>query len=93
MSSFLYVIASGPKSVKLGYSKDPEKRLGQLQTGHEKTLEMVYKEAVPEDKAPILEKLIHQANRHNRLRSEWFNLTHEQAIGEVQFAVIRHLSD
>jgi hypothetical protein len=90
---FLYVIASGPESVKIGYSSDPQRRVGELQVGHEKILQVVHKETVPDDKAPLLEKLIHQANRHRCIHGEWFNLTHEQAIGEVQFALIRYLED
>ncbi len=90
---FIYVIASSSNSVKIGYSAHPDRRLGQLQTGHEKKLEVVHKEPVTDKDAPILEKLIHRANRHLCLHGEWFNLTHEQAIQEVQFAVIRYSDD
>jgi hypothetical protein len=90
---FIYAIASGPETVKIGYSANPERRLGELQVGHEKRLRIVYKEQVPEDKAPLLEKLIHKANRHLRIHGEWFALTHEQATREVQFAIIRYLED
>lgn len=90
---FIYAIASGPETVKIGYSANPERRLGELQVGHEKRLKIVYKEAVPDKKAPILEKLIHNANNHLRIHGEWFALTHEQAIQEVQFALIRYLED
>jgi hypothetical protein len=87
---FVYVIASGPHSVKIGFSVDPERRVGQLQTGHERKLSLVYKELVTDFEGPMLEKRIHDANRHKGLRGEWFDLSHEEAIQEVQFAVIRY---
>lgn len=90
---FLYVIASGPNSVKIGYSADPQRRLGQLQIGHEKILQVVYKEPVPVDKAPLLEKLVHKANNHKRIHGEWFALTPDEAISEIQFAIIRYSDD
>jgi hypothetical protein len=90
---FIYVIASSSDTVKIGYSADPQRRLGQLQVGHERKLQLVHTEKVDADRAPLLERLIHQANRHRCLHGEWFNLTHEQAIGEVQFAMIRYGED
>ena len=87
---FVYAISSSHNTVKIGYSADPERRLRQLQTGHERRLALVYTEKVEPERAPILEKLIHQANRHLRMSGEWFALTHEQAIKEIQYAVIRY---
>lgn len=90
--SYLYVISDG-KLVKIGFSINPEKRLSQLQTGHPDKLELIYREQVPDDKALILEQLIHKANNHLRVRREWFKLTQEQAIDEVKFVIIRHLDN
>ena len=87
---YVYVIASSPNRVKIGYSGDPEQRLIQLQVGSEKLLTLVHKEPVTPKWAPILEKRIHSANRHRCLHGESFNLTHEEAIGEIKFAVIRY---
>lgn len=90
---FVYAIASSDKTVKIGYSADPERRLRQLQTGHERRLALIHTEKVEPDRAPVLERLIHDANRHLRMTGEWFALTHQQAIAEIQFAVIRYDSD
>lgn len=90
---YIYVIASSPGVVKIGYSADPQRRLRELQVGHERKLELVYTESVDKDRAPVLEKLIHQANRHRCIHGEWFDLSHAQAIGEVKFAVIRWSND
>jgi hypothetical protein len=89
----IYVIASGPCAVKIGYSADPKRRLRQLQTGHEEKLQLIHTEQVEPDQAPILEKLIHRANNHRRRRGEWFNLTHEEAIAELQHAIIYYSDD
>ena len=90
---FVYAIASSENTVKIGYSVDPDRRLRQLQTGHERRLVLIHTEKVDTDRAPILERLIHNANRHLRMSGEWFALTHQQAIAEIQFAVIRYESD
>lgn len=87
---FIYVIASGPNSVKIGYSADPSRRLRELQVGHEKKLILIHAEPVEAERAQLFEKLVHRANRHRRLHGEWFDLTHEQATREVQFVVIRY---
>ena len=87
---YVYVIASSPHTVKIGYSADPDRRLQQLQVGHERQLVLVHQEKVGEIQAPILEKLIHRANRHKTVRGEWFDLSHQEAILEVKFAVIRY---
>jgi hypothetical protein len=53
-------------------------------------LSLIHKEPVSDQQAPLIEKRIHHANRHKCLHGEWFDLTHEEAIREVEFAVIRY---
>lgn len=79
--------------MKIGHSTDPERRLRQLQTGHERPLTLVHKEPVHPEWAPLLEKRIHHANRHKALRGEWFDLSHEEAIFEIKYAIIRYEDD
>lgn len=90
---YVYIIASSADTVKIGYSADPEKRLSQLQVGHERKLELVHKEFVGETQAPILEKLIHRDMRHRCIHGEWFKVTHSEAVLMVKFAVIRYGDD
>jgi len=88
VQNFLYVIgvhSSGP--VKLGISKNPDRRVRQLQTGHSDRLHLFHTEPVPEG---VFERLLHNNLRHRRLRGEWFDLTVEQAIADVMFVVIEH---
>jgi hypothetical protein len=93
MSSFLYVIGAhsgGP--MKLGISADPNQRVRQLQTGHADRLRVYHTEPVPEDMALVFEKLLHRDVGHLRRRGgkEWFDLTVEQAIAQVQFTIIQY---
>jgi hypothetical protein len=87
---FVYVIAAQDGPVKIGFSAHPEKRLKELQTGHAEPLFLHHTEPVAADKAYLIEQLIHADNRHRRLRGEWFRLNVEDAVAEIQFAVIRY---
>ena len=91
---YIYVIASdrdGP--VKVGVSNDPAKRLAQLQTGHDKLLQLFAAEECLASHALALETVIHRQLGYLRLVGEWFSLDVDSAIAEVQFAIIRFASD
>lgn len=91
MESYVYVIASDPAGpVKIGFSKHPEKRLAQLQTGHSETLRLYYFHAMPAECVKLMEKAVHATNRHRKVKGEWFKLSVEDAILEVRHAVIRY---
>ena len=87
--SHIYLIGTnmnGP--LKIGYSKNPEKRLKQLQTGHDEILYLFYKRPVDVLKPHILESHIHDANRHHKIHGEWYNLSVEEAKKEIEYAII-----
>lgn len=89
--SFLYII--GPASsdrYKIGFSADPDRRLRQLQTGHGEKLHVHHRRVVDESKVDVLEKLIHNANRHRKVRGEWFKMSIEESIDEIEFALIKY---
>lgn len=89
--SFLYVIgASAEGPVKLGFSAKPDRRLGQLQTGHAEPLCLFHTESVPVEKVRLYERLLHRDVGYQRVHGEWFNLTVEQAIANIQFIFIEH---
>lgn len=91
MKTFIYVIAAdenGP--IKIGISQNPEKRLRQLQTGHERRLILFHVQEFEPERAHLIERIIHNTVRHKRKIGEWFDLTVVEAIGEVDFAVIRY---
>lgn len=90
--TFVYVIASElePNTVKIGLSRDPDKRVKQLQTGHAAPLKVFHQVAFPAQNTRLVEQILHRELNHKRIRGEWFSLTIEQAIAEVDFALIRY---
>ena len=90
---YLYVISSrdeGP--CKIGISSDPSARLKQLQTGHPEKLVLRYVEPVEPARVKIYETLIHRHMSYMRSHGEWFKLTVQEAILQVQWTII-HYSD
>lgn len=87
--SFIYIISSNT-AIKIGFSKNPERRLVQLQTGHQDKLTLAHKEPVLENQEKYLEKIIHKNINHLRIKGEWFILNVEDAIKEIIFAKIRY---
>lgn len=72
MSQYLYIIQSDKTgSLKIGRSKDPEKRLKQLQTGSPYSLKLIF---MAEGKGH-LEKRLHERLKDYRQRrkGEWFD--------------------
>ncbi len=87
---FIYIISAHDTPVKIGLSKHPNKRLKQLQTGNSEKLKLQYTVEVDDDKAILFEKIIHKTNNHTRISGEWFNMSINEAITELDFAVIRY---
>jgi hypothetical protein len=75
---YLYVIQDDLR-YKVGVSKNPRRRLKQLQTGAAGKLVLVKSYPVPAKIARKLEQQIHKMFWQRRLRfnSEWFNLTND----------------
>jgi hypothetical protein len=76
---FLYVIQKVPEEIyKIGFSKSPETRIKNLQTGNEAILRFV---AILEHiEAPYLEKRLHNMLWQHRINpnGEWFRLDKER---------------
>jgi hypothetical protein len=73
MFSYIYIITDG-KAFKVGISKEPQKRLRELQTGNASKLEILHLFKVPEDKVFKLEKDCHRILTTNFVkRGEWFH--------------------
>ena len=88
-NSFIYIIAStedGP--VKIGFSKDPERRLKALQTGSAQKLNLYHVEPFESDDIKLVEDMLHQENRFRRCGGEWFTMSVTQAIAEVKYVAI-----
>ena len=87
--SFIYAISDG-ENIKIGYSKNPSKRLKQLQTGCVKPLSLIHTIEVDDNKVKIVETLIHNNLSANKLSGEWYNIDNEKAIYELDYAEIRY---
>jgi len=87
---YIYIIEAKENKIKIGISKDPEKRLKQLQTGSFDKLKLVYKVEVKKEQSRYLEKKIHHNNNFNRINGEWFCISKQTAISEVDHAIIRY---
>lgn len=91
MTIHIYVIAAhkeGP--VKIGFSADPEERLKQLQTGHPEPLTLYYSLSFEKKQAKLMERIIHKTIKLHRTHGEWFDISVDSAIAEVDFALIRY---
>lgn len=66
---WVYFISSGQGAIKIGWAKDPDKRLRQLQIGTPKPLRLVGVIAGSQ----MVERLIHKDLALARLRGEWFD--------------------
>lgn len=72
MKSFIYIITNG-EDYKVGVSKNPNKRLKQLQTGNPKKLEIVSLFEVPSEIVYAMEREAHKAIQSKYAKSgEWF---------------------
>ncbi len=79
MEHFVYFVSTrerkGLQPVKIGYTKNPEKRLKALQTGHPNRLEVMKTvKCASEKDARKLEKKIHwlATRKCQKLNGEWF---------------------
>jgi predicted GIY-YIG superfamily endonuclease len=94
MTTYIYVIASkneGPS--KIGLSKNPKRRLQQLQTAHPEKLFLYHQEEFETSRARLIEECIHRTIRHKRSSGEWFNIGVDEAKNEIVFAKIRYEDD
>lgn len=89
---YIYVIKESDSTeiVKIGFSGNPERRLKQLQTGHPKPLDLYHKEEVNPGLVKALERVIHRTLAHKRKNGEWFALSPEDAVFEIQHALMKH---
>lgn len=83
----VYIISDGINT-KIGWSKNPQKRLCQLQTGSANHLKIVKLYNVPRIKERYLHKSLWSFRiRHN---GEWFKITSDQAV-EIVDELLNHV--
>lgn len=92
MRTYLYVIApeNDPKACKIGFSKNPERRTKDFQTGHPEKLKLYYKEEFDNERIKLFEKILHNTLRHLKIQGEWFNISPKDAELELVHIKIRY---
>lgn len=90
--SYLYVISEekNPTICKIGFSKNPEKRIKTFQTGHPEKLKLYYYELFTETSIRKFESIVHKNLKHYKFNNEWFQISPDDAIAEIQFLKIRY---
>lgn len=89
MSNYIYIISNG-EAFKVGFSKDPKRRVKQLQTGNPKKLELMYFVEIEVAPVKILEDIVHRYLKFNHLTGEWFKADFEKIKTELDFVKIRY---
>jgi hypothetical protein len=85
----IYIIGPDGGPYKVGWSKDPKSRLGNLQVGQAVEVKIHYQQETDVAKAKIIEKMVHRQLAHKRIRGEWFSASLEDIVDEVRYAFIR----
>jgi Meiotically up-regulated gene 113 len=93
VTSYIYIIGSDKPPYKVGISKNPQRRLKDLQTGHPYplTIHSIVETSTANNK--LLESVIHRNLRHLRTNGEWFDIPLERLKLEVDFVMIRYSKD
>ena len=92
-TSFIYVIGGIDPPYKVGISRDPERRLKGLQTGHPYPLKLHYVKETEISKTKLLEQVIHRHLKLCKTNGEWFDMNLKDLLLEVDYAVIRYGDD
>ena len=91
MKLYFIVCCSNPMKVKIGYAKDPMKRLADMQVACPFTLELVGTlEAKSLANARELEKRAHEAFAALHVRGEWFDYNKRTARKISRWLFERH---
>ena len=90
---YLYCISNDSGLCKFGYSRDPQSRLRNLQTGNSDCLRLVDSVLVEDSSnVRLLERLLHREFAHLRVRGEWFACSSEQGSSFLRWFEIHHLN-
>lgn len=73
---YVYAIRDARNRVKIGKSKDPQRRLRELEVGNPEALELFCSAEVRD--ASSLERDLHRKFANENLRGEWFQLPEEE---------------
>jgi len=89
---YIYAIGTDNRQ-KIGFSKNPQARLKQLQTGNADQLVLHHYIEVADDRTRLLERYLHKDIGYKKLKGEWFSMTAKEAIDYLTFAEITWVND
>ena len=90
----MYIYAIGTETrQKIGFSKNPQARLKQLQTGNAEQLVLHHYIEVPDNRTRLIEKFLHKDIGYKKLKGEWFGMTKKEAVDYLTFAEITWVND
>ena len=92
-TSYIYIIGADKPPYKVGISKNPERRLKNLQTASPHKLRIHVKQPTDAVKVKQLETLIHRNLSNYHTLGEWFNLDLEKLKLQIEYALIRYEDD
>ena len=91
--SYIYIIGGDEPPFKVGISKNPNKRLKSLQTGHPYPLRIHSLKETDISQTKLLETVIHRNLKHLRTNGEWFDVPVKDLILEVEYVIMRYGED
>jgi hypothetical protein len=93
MISYVYIIGTDTPPYKVGISRNPQRRLRALQTGHPEQLRIHHQIATDAAKTRLLESVIHNNLKLHRCAGEWFDMPLDKLRLEVDYVMIRYAED
>lgn len=83
---YVYVIGNETGScLKIGISRDPTKRIRELQTGSGVALSVLFQQSTKH--AFKVERRVHRTLAEHRERGEWFSVPHAKAVHTIKRAI------
>lgn len=79
---YIYLISNNLQKFKIGISKDPDRRIKELQTGNDSNLFIINKYYSPKYHRKI-EKALHKTYGYCNILNEWFELENDKALSFI----------
>ena len=89
-TSFIYIIGSKNPPYKVGISKNPNRRLRNLQTGHPYPLQIHHIIETNISQTKLFETILHRNLKHYKTNGEWFNMELTNLKLQLEFVLIRY---
>ena len=89
MNKYIYIISNGTE-FKVGFSKNPKRRVHQLQTGNPLKLELKYCLEIEEAPISLIERITHYCLKSKHMSGEWFKGDYNEIKSLINYVKIRY---